>query len=166
MARRFPDTRIIYILRHPVERIWSQAKMDLGRRGKLENASKRSVRRYLEREDVVANSDYAANLERWTSHFGAERVHVEFLEAITADPHASLARLCRFLELEYSTSLFSRSIESARNTTPRTPIPPDVHVWLARRQLEPACALHAYLDCENSFAYLRDIERVALGMGT
>jgi hypothetical protein len=82
-ARALPDARIVYLIRNPVERAWSNLKMGADRYGGSESWSGEDLReRVLRRSGVIAMGRYLENLERWERHFPPERILVGFFDEI------------------------------------------------------------------------------------
>ena len=87
-----PDTRILILLRDPVERLRSGLTHQLA-----------TSREPLERRDIQGAFQrglYAPQLRRVFSAFPAEQVLVRQYEACRSDPHRELARTYAFLGLE------------------------------------------------------------------
>lgn len=88
------DLRIILLLRNPIERIWSHAKMEERLLGvDVEATAVEMVGRGRPR----LHTDYLATIDRWTRHFPADQVFVGFMEDIAFSPDALLDRVCEFL---------------------------------------------------------------------
>jgi hypothetical protein len=118
MARLIPDVKLIVQLRDPVERAYSQFQMN--RRLGLEPIASFSAALALEDPRFADGCDpsiperdwgprswthylgrgrYAEQLQRWFTHFPAERFHVLTMEALAAQPEETLDRLRAFLGL-------------------------------------------------------------------
>ncbi|MDH3732459.1 MAG: sulfotransferase [Gemmatimonadota bacterium] len=97
-----PDTKIIYLMRDPVERTWSQVRNDfpiwIGR--EVEDLTRDELIEFFESDSVVARSDYAGCIERWRGVFGEDRVFVGFYDDIRGRPAGLLGDLFRFLEVD------------------------------------------------------------------
>jgi len=98
-----PDVRFLFLLRDPVDRAWSQARMNGRRRAvkykrhTAEDASKLNFNRFLDgQEEMFAlRSDYARTLEALTAEIPREQLYFEFYENLfTPD---ALARLTDYL---------------------------------------------------------------------
>jgi hypothetical protein len=119
MARHLPDVRIVAMLRDPVERAWSAWKHESARGYETE-----TFEVALEREDerlageaermvtdagyqsfshrhhaYVRRGQYAEQLLRLQSHFGAEQIHVIESESFFTQPEAAYGGLLDFLGL-------------------------------------------------------------------
>lgn len=93
LASVLPDVRLIYLIRDPLERAvshyiheWTQGVMD----GDLESA-------FDEHPELVEYGRYAAQIAPWVEAFGAERIHVDTLEAMQSAPQSVLDRVGRHL---------------------------------------------------------------------
>lgn len=97
---RLPGVKMVYMLRDPVERLWSNVRMDSARTARWPWTVGLLARRGMEkalagRGPAWARSDYAGTLTRLDRAIGPDRLHVMFYEEMT-QPQA-LARLSAFL---------------------------------------------------------------------
>ena len=111
----FPDARVVFVLRDPVDRLVSWFKF-ARQRGHVEGggdlaaflAAQQDARRHpWEPTHVLARSHgfYAPRLRAFRERFGPERVGVFFFEDLRADADAFFAALASFLGLEWTGSL-------------------------------------------------------------
>jgi hypothetical protein len=91
LAQAAPRTRVLVLLRDPIERFRSGLAHQRRDRGRL------TVEAY---QDAVARGLYHDALRRWTAHFPREQILILQYERCRADPAGQLARTYRFLELE------------------------------------------------------------------
>jgi hypothetical protein len=105
--RLLPDAKIVFLMRHPVERAWSAAMMGVlrGRRG-LERVKARreaptttesALLEHAHEQGSVERTDYVRALDNWSAHYDADRIFVGFLEDIHFQPASLLAAVCSFL---------------------------------------------------------------------
>jgi hypothetical protein len=100
IRKLMPDSKIIYLLRDPIDRMWSDVAMFQGRRfgGKgLRHADTDSVETFLSRPENLAHSCYASNLVRWGEFYPVDRLFVGYQEEIREDPEELLQRVYAFL---------------------------------------------------------------------
>lgn len=129
-----PAVKLIYILRDPIERTWSEAVRALCRKRnrRVEDTPPDEFLHWFHRGRGRAKSEYAATLATWEAEFPPEQLLIGFFEEIRTEPAALVSRVCSFLEV----GPFPQ-IESSRLTRPQnvaagqSPIPP---------ALERACA--------------------------
>ncbi len=85
-----PDLRLIYILRDPVERAWSHAKMDLGKHLRRHKQLPPDMDAWLEAhfrsEESLQRGDYATCLANWGQHYGRDQLQVSIYEEVFAAP--------------------------------------------------------------------------------
>lgn len=95
VRRVMPEAKLVFLMRNPVERAWSQAVMDLATRtGRpVEEVGDDEFRAHFHTPRVVENGLYTRILERWLEHFPAERLFVGFHEDVCERPKELLARL-------------------------------------------------------------------------
>jgi len=101
VARALPaSSRIIYLVRDPLDRLLSQLRLHLymqgGFRGPVADGT---IRRLVTSERMRARSDFQAVADRWTPFFG-DRFRVFDHRDLERDAPAFLTALCRFLELD------------------------------------------------------------------
>jgi hypothetical protein len=97
-----PDVRLVLVVRDPVERAWSQARMVLARvRGRrMEEVPEREVRDFVSRPDALARGRYAETIDRWLGRFDRSQLHVELFENLSRRPLEVLDEICSFLGVE------------------------------------------------------------------
>lgn len=101
MARMAADVRFVYLLRDPVERLWSHVRMMAVRRsdtGQIERARADNIlRRTLAGDEtqITIRSDYRSTLERLFAAVDPARRLVAFYEDLFSGDAA--ARICGFL---------------------------------------------------------------------
>jgi len=121
MKRLAPGMRVLYILRNPVERTWSQLLHICRREGLRPDR--------LEPEELLASTrapvfaahgDYVAVLDALDRAFRPEQVRIDFFEQVHADRDGALERICGFIGLDYDPVWFG---ETGRRFNPSEPAP-------------------------------------------
>ncbi len=116
-----PETKIIFLMRNPIERAWSQALMDFDRRKgqSWEDVPDEKFYRYLGGKRSWLLTDYMRTLENWGSFYPEDQIFVGFLEDIHFYPNRLLERLYRFLGVDPSVEyrvikrkIHSRAVET------------------------------------------------------
>jgi hypothetical protein len=95
MQALLPDARIMYMLRDPVDRILSGARMSLTRRGieLTDEAIAKEASHTVQRQ--LSNS--AEHLAKFEEVFGTHRVRAFFFDDIASRPAALFAEICHYL---------------------------------------------------------------------
>ncbi|WAT18951.1 sulfotransferase [Aurantiacibacter sp. MUD11] len=129
VAKLLPDAKIVYILRNPVERMWSQAAMYFSRYGHsgLANASIEQIERFLAWDKAQANNRYDTVISRWSRHFPDTQLHVAFYDQLEEDPADFFSGICRFLGIE---PRCGEGLSEKIHAGEKVPMPPQI-----RRQL-------------------------------
>lgn len=94
-----PDFLLIVTLRDPIDRAFSNHLHEV-RAGHITSADLSFEACEADNPMYLEQSRYAEHLNKWLSHFSAERLLVLFQEEIAADPAAQATRLYRFLGLD------------------------------------------------------------------
>lgn len=117
------EVRALAILRHPLRRIESHARHVQRTRKELGQQISPRPDHSLEAgisPVSLAISDYARQLDVWRPWIETGRLHVMTLEALTADPEATLAPVWRFLDLDPMPPGTAALPESNRGSEART----------------------------------------------
>jgi hypothetical protein len=133
-----PDARIVFMMRNPIERAWSQSLMDVRERN-LDDVSDEEFHRHFEGKRSRMFTDYLGTLTNWGSYFPKDQVFIGFLEDIHFYPNRLLSRLYRFLGVDPSADyrVIKRKIHSRDVET----MPTRLAVRLAESYLGDAEAL-------------------------
>jgi len=136
-----PAMRIVFGVRHPVSRAWSDVKRILKIRT-AEDLEQIGFEKFCE----VCSSDYQMRcarygdaLDRWLAIFGEEQVLTVVLEdEIAARPKETLASLCRFLGVDDAPSLIDRLVIAENvNPTQSFKMPAPYREYLVELLAEP-----------------------------
>ncbi len=131
----FPNLKILFLMRDPIDRGWSQVRMLARLRG-LSLLSEEAALALARDPAVLGRSDYRATLEAWGRHFPPERIFTGFLEEVRADPRALLSRIFDFLGVPTDDSVLSRDLYRVVHEGAPRPMPAVVERELARTCIE------------------------------
>jgi sulfotransferase family protein len=112
MAGMLPDVRFVYLLRDPVQRIWSHARMMAARRankpGEIPRRSVNILKRILKGKEpeIVRRSDYIGPLARLAAVASPEQLYVGFYEELFTK--RSIGKISRFLGIDHGWADFSK----------------------------------------------------------
>ena len=91
-----PDIRLIYIMRHPIDRLVSQYIHEWTERN-IDVPINVAIDRHPE---LISYSCYAMQIEPYLSTYGSRHVLPVFFDGLRTEPQAELERVCRFLGYE------------------------------------------------------------------
>jgi sulfotransferase family protein len=130
--RLMPETKLIFFMRNPIERVWSHTVMSFDKveKGSATAVSDKELLRKIERDSSWKLSNYIRTLENWGSFYREERIFVGFLEDVHFFPEELLRRLYYFLEVEphFDERLVGKKIHTRSDAT----MPTSVAVQLAK----------------------------------
>lgn len=118
MAGLAEDVRFIYIMRDPVERLWSHVRMVLARKSPESDLNLQAARRFLWRvyrgaePGITDRGDYAATVARLGSAVEPDKVLLAFTEEMFSA--SGMRRICEFLGISY----VEPDLETRINTSP------------------------------------------------
>lgn len=96
---RGPRTKIIYMLRDPIDRAWSALAMHFRKNGIVVGVPETEIERRFASERSRAHNEYTRNITAWTDVFPEEQIFFGFFEEIAEDPHRFLGRIFDFLDV-------------------------------------------------------------------
>ncbi|HJQ29135.1 MAG TPA: sulfotransferase, partial [Rubrobacter sp.] len=126
-----PRAKIVFLMRNPVERAWSQVVMRFGKiEGDIDAATERQLRRNFESEGSRSRTDYLQTLENWGAFYDEDQIFVGFLEDIHFFPKELLHRVFDFLGVD--ASFTPPELEQKVHSRSAGRMPASVAVYLAR----------------------------------
>ncbi|WP_424939634.1 sulfotransferase [Aliiroseovarius sp. S253] len=108
MASLTDKVRFVYLMRDPVERIWSNIRMVAGQGGRAKLDAK--IKGVLDgtATNILERSNYRRTLNRLSAAMPTEMFHIEFYERLfTPD---AIARLCAFLGITPEPAQYERVV--------------------------------------------------------
>lgn len=109
MARLSDDVRVVFVMRDPLDRLWSHVRMNAKRQLKPGQEIEQKARNILnlavrkgEAKDITDRGDYAVILEKLTKAVPADRLFVTFFERLVTPE--GVAELCEFLGISHRTA--------------------------------------------------------------
>lgn len=132
IARVLPDVRLLYLVRHPVERMRSMYLHQLA----IGEEQRPAAEAFADDEPYLNTSRYRWQLDRYLEHFDRDRLLVVTAEALRADRAATLAGVLAFLGVEATHRPTGLDIE--RHRTAQKRVPTRAGAVLQRWPLPPA----------------------------
>lgn len=151
-----PNVKLIYQLRNPIHRTWSQTAMHFnhwwGKR--LHTITDKQIKRYLNRKSYSRDSDYMNNLRTWVKFFPPHQFHVAFFDQLVQNPRGFLKDVYHFLDLDASEQFIPQAVPKKRNVG-RYPDTPDHFArYLARQYYKQIEQLHQRFDNRHTAKWL------------
>ena len=99
-----PEAKIIFMVRNPIERLWSQAVMSFDKveTGSAHSVSERKLLRRIGHAGFRTLTDYLRTLDTWRLFYPEERIFVGFLEDVHFFPKNLLQTVYGFLDVDPS----------------------------------------------------------------
>jgi hypothetical protein len=140
-----PDAKLILLLRDPVERAWSHARMDLGRTAR-HGAIQIQDAEYIAHFDGYSSrvrGDYLLSIRRWLSCYHTRQLFIGFYDDILSAPEDLLIRIFSFLGVSATKNDMPAQVHRRINPGRHAAIPPHLHRHLAELYVEDLQALAA-----------------------
>jgi len=93
MKEHLPDAKLIYVMRHPIDRLVSQYIHEWSER-RINVPIGKAIERHPE---LIAYSRYAMQLKPFLNAYGPEKILPVFFDRLHVQPKLELARICRFV---------------------------------------------------------------------
>ncbi len=107
IRRLAPDARVLFIMRNPVERMWSQVLHQCRARGLDANRQPlEAIVKMLEETRFKELGDYTATLDNMGAVFRRAQTLSLFYEDMHADRLVALEQVCRFIGIGFEASYF------------------------------------------------------------
>ena len=128
-----PDAKLILLMRDPIDRAWSHARMDLARvAGRdAENVSDAEYMAHFSGSASRLRGDYLGTIGRWRARFSEGQLFLGFYDEILANPEDLILRIFRFLGVSATKAHIARTIRTRVNAGTQAPIPLQLHRHLA-----------------------------------
>jgi hypothetical protein len=156
LTKHLSQTRVLYVLRHPLERITSDFSM-LANNRNIDTASMSDADLVkLIWEHYADSACYATIYQRWRTHFP---VTVLFYDDLRADAAGFAHRLCEILGIRPLPELAAKTENPnpSKSYGPRPKLSPEVVRELAARLLPEAEAINALFDNKHTKGWLADL---------
>ncbi|WP_295399053.1 sulfotransferase [uncultured Thiocystis sp.] len=128
-----PRAKLILLLRDPIDRAWSHAKMDLA-------TTKRRNPTSVTEDDYIAHfnsrasrlrGDYLRTIDCWLEKYPEDQLFIGFFDQIESEPEILLTRILDFLGVDSSADAIQANLRSAVNAGQKASIPQRLHQHLA-----------------------------------
>ena len=160
IQRLLPDLKVIYLLRNPIERIWSYANMhcDVYFDYNIEIASDEEIKRLTSIYSENLGSAYLRNISNWEQHFDKSQIFIGFYDQLKQDPEQLFKDICEFLEVESSNIIVPQTISNKVNARNYPQITRKWKEYLKQSLYDDYIALDEYFQNEYTKTWLDWIE--------
>lgn len=114
-----PNAKLIFILREPVERFWSQCKMKMKKNTLAEGDS--PAMHFFDSFNGRRRGEYSKTLLRYTEHYDPSQMLIVFYDAIKKTPSHVVEQVIQFLGLpafQMDETLTSKRVNAASDERP------------------------------------------------
>jgi len=155
-----PATKILFILRHPVDRAWSAIRYGRARRGRpLDDLSLAAFKKIIRREGLWTRGDYVRTICTWRKYFPEEQFFAGFFEDIVHRPRRFLIDVFTFLEVEATDRCITDLALQTINPSPNRQMPLQFRLHLAREVYPQIVALSEMLG-SHACRWQREVEEL------
>ena len=152
IAALLPKARIVLTIRHPIERVWSQAVYEFGHRSHRDVRKVRPVEflRQVERQRNRLSSDYCRTIKVWSNAFGSDALHIGLFDQLRDDPQAYINAILKHIGAPtpwaVPVELIQNKVWATKTLVKEDRRIPDLVRWyIADRMLEPTQRLNELL---------------------
>ncbi len=128
--RLMPDTKIILLLRNPIDRAWSQMKM-YSRKGIIDINNEKKVLNKIRAAGQILRGDYLHILENWQSFYPKEQLFIGFYDEISQYPENFLLKLYKFLGIGSTPEFIPEIARRKFHVGKKIPVQPGIAFVLA-----------------------------------
>ena len=128
-----PQAKIIYLMRDPIDRAWSGARMWADQHGC--DVGRRDWTGYCERAKA-RHGDYVGVLRNWRAHFPPAQILVGFTEDIANAPEQLWLRVCSFLGVTATPELLPSNLRVRANASSHAALPRAIEFELAKLYID------------------------------
>lgn len=152
----FPNTKIIFLLRNPADRLWSQIRFSENVETLEEMEQK--IDGTFEKQVYLDRMDYVRTLQTITDCFAPENIHFEFFENLFT--HAAVSRLCRFLDVDNHAAEFTKK----RNVSIKMPLRPDLRAGMVEKLSDQYTVVRDFFGGDVPSSWIEDMRRLGVNV--
>ncbi|MBU0459049.1 sulfotransferase [Patescibacteria group bacterium] len=144
--RVMPNAKIIFMIRNPIERAWSQARIKLLQwdKKKAEELKDEDWINEVKSMDSIGWNEYINTLNNWESFYPKEQIFIGFYDEIIECPQDLLLRLFSFLGVSDSLDFIPKNVSERIGEGINIPMPSHLEAFLAQMYNEKIFRLHEY----------------------
>ncbi len=136
MHKLLPDIKIIYLIRNPIDRDWSNYKFSLNFKRGNNNTNKLDINEILEfikSDEERLSSNYIKTIDNFQKRYGNNQILIGIYDAIIEQPEKLLSGIVSFLNGDPSKISEECDIEEKNNVSRKMEIPLEIKEYLKER---------------------------------
>lgn len=144
------EVKILYIMRNPIKRVWSQLVMN--KRQEIQNNQEVTTEEWLRlinSQSTKNRSDYKKTIEIYEKYFSSEQILYLFYDDICLNPMTFLKTVCHYLDIDYKEQYFNANVEKVYNSNPKTQIPNEIGEILKKKYKDQELWIRQKFNLEN-----------------
>ena len=108
-----PQIKVIFLLRNPIERMWSHSKLELlkNKKRNFDEVSSDEFLQFFDSETQMKRTDYLEIIHRWRPIIGQDNFLILFYDEIGEAPFSLLEKICAFMRVEYRKEYFEKTAQ-------------------------------------------------------
>lgn len=145
----FPDLKLVYLLRNPIDRAWSAAKMTLaGSKMEIHEVSDKWFIDQFKSRGSLMRGDYESCLRNWLACYTRENLLVCFFEEILGEPEVLLKKCFQHLGVHEDLYDWNAGLKSPVRRGIQADIPPNLRSVLEEIYRPKIESLEEYLGAD------------------
>ena len=142
-----PNTKIIFLIRNPVERAWSSAVTTIPNEKKVSDMPFSHFKWAFNRKASLIRDDYITSIDIWSKFYNSNNFYIGFFDEIKNNPENLLLDICDFLGVSTNFSFFENSatkiFQSSKGIKGKSPqIPKECELYLYKKNYKLLKKLH------------------------
>ncbi len=143
-----PDLKMVYLLRNPIDRMWSHAAMQFSKKYNHQGigaTDEQTILNFLLKPKHLVHGRYFENLMRWEKHFPSKQIFIGCFDEIAEDPGHLLSTTFQFLGVTNSNDYVSERSTEIIYKGHYPSIPRHIAAKLAEIYIDDLEKLHQHL---------------------
>jgi hypothetical protein len=130
-----PDLKIIFLMRNPIDRAWSQIRFAWTKRDFKTKPNIDQARKFIESPGQTLRSDYLRTLKIWKNCFPENNIFIGFYDDVIKNPGKLLNDIFKFLNARQIEDVTERSKTYKVNVSRKLAMPKEINIYLANKYL-------------------------------
>jgi len=120
-----PEAKILFIMRDPIERAWSHARMTLTRNGRLvDDITDEEFYSHFRSNRSRERCDYISIIDKWSSVYNKDQIWIGFFDDVKERPKKFLSDVFSHIGVANNVDWSDFPYDKVVNKGPQVPIPP------------------------------------------